>query len=291
MMVAEHGQDEMLSSHWEVLRQVTQKGRLLNTQEACEFLPVLRSEKVLGGIYEPDASDMDVHSIHQGYLRGAKKNGAQLICDAQVIQIQLSGKVWHVHAGGQRYEARVLINAAGAWADAVAELSGVRPIGLVPKRRSALIFEPPTGLNCGAWPMVAGIDESWYIKPDAGKLLGSPANADPVAPHDVQPEELDIAMAIDRIQTMTTLEIRRPIRTWAGLRSFVTDGDLVAGFDPQVENFFWIAAQGGYGIQTSAAMGECCAALVRHQELPSHTTSHGLTQSKLSPQRLFKASH
>jgi D-arginine dehydrogenase len=288
MMVAEHGQDEMLSAHWEVLRQVTQKGRLLNTQEACEYFPVLRSEKILGGICEPDASDMDVHSIHQGYLRGAKQNGAQLVCNAQVTQIQRSGQVWQVLAGGHQYEARVVINAAGAWADAVAAIAGVVPIGLVPKRRSALIFEPPTDMNCGAWPMVVGIDESWYIKPDAGKLLGSPANADPVAPHDVQPEELDIAMAIDRIQTMTTLEIRRPIRTWAGLRSFVTDGDLVAGFDPQVDNFFWVAAQGGYGIQTSAAMGECCAALARHQELPSHATSHGLTQSMLSPQRLFK---
>jgi D-arginine dehydrogenase len=288
MMVAEHGQDEMLSAHWEVLRQVTQKGRLLNTQEACEYLPVLRSEKILGGICEPDASDMDVHSIHQGYLRGAKQNGAQLVCNAQVTQIQRSGQVWQVLAGGHQYEARVVINAAGAWADAVAAIAGVVPIGLVPKRRSALIFEPPTDMNCGAWPMVVGIDESWYIKPDAGKLLGSPANADPVAPHDVQPEELDIAMAIDRIQTMTTLEIRRPIRTWAGLRSFVTDGDLVAGFDPQMDNFFWVAAQGGYGIQTSAAMGECCAALARHQELPSHATSHGLTQSMLSPQRLFK---
>ena len=288
MMVAEHGQDEMLSAHWDVLRQVTQKGRLLNTQEACEYLPVLRSEKILGGICEPDASDMDVHSIHQGYLRGAKQNGAQLVCNAQVTQIQRSGQVWQVLAGGHQYEARVVINAAGAWADAVAAMAGVVPIGLVPKRRSALIFEPPTDMNCGAWPMVVGIDESWYIKPDAGKLLGSPANADPVAPHDVQPEELDIAMAIDRIQTMTTLEIRRPIRTWAGLRSFVTDGDLVAGFDPQVDNFFWVAAQGGYGIQTSAAMGECCAALARHQELPSHATSHGLTQSMLSPQRLFK---
>jgi D-arginine dehydrogenase len=288
MMVAEHGQDEMLSAHWEVLRQVTQKGRLLNTQEACEYLPVLRSEKILGGICEPDASDMDVHSIHQGYLRGAKQNGAQLVCNAQVTQIQRSGQVWQVLAGGHQYEARVVINAAGAWADAVAAMAGVVPIGLVPKRRSALIFEPPTDMNCGAWPMVVGIDESWYIKPDAGKLLGSPANADPVAPHDVQPEELDIAMAIDRIQTMTTLEIRRPIRTWAGLRSFVTDGDLVAGFDPQMDNFFWVAAQGGYGIQTSAAMGECCAALARHQELPSHATSHGLTQSMLSPQRLFK---
>jgi len=291
MMVAEHGQDDMLRSHWDVMRQVTQKGRLLNSQEACDYFPVLRAEKILGGIYEPDASDMDVHSIHQGYLRGAKKNGAQLICDAQVTQIKRSSQVWHLQAGGHTYEARVLINAAGAWADAIAEMAGVNPIGLVPKRRSALIFEPPIGLNCAEWPMTIGIDESWYIKPDAGKLLGSPANADPVAPHDVQPEELDIAMAIDRIQTMTTLEIRRPIRTWAGLRSFVADGDLVAGFDPQVENFFWVAAQGGYGIQTSAAMGACCAALARHQELPSHTTSYGLTQSMLSPHRLFKATH
>jgi D-arginine dehydrogenase len=291
MMVAAHGQDEMLSDHWDVLRQVTQKGRLLNSQEACDYFPVLRAEKILGGIYEPDASDMDVHSIHQGYLRGAKKNGAQLICDAQVTQIKRSSQVWHVQADGHTYEARVLINAAGAWADAVAEMAGVKPIGLVPKRRSALIFEPPIGLNCADWPMTIGIDESWYIKPDAGKLLGSPANADPVAPHDVQPEELDIAMAIDRIQTMTTLEIRRPIRTWAGLRSFVSDGDLVAGFDPHVENFFWVAAQGGYGIQTSAAMGECCAALVRHQELPSHATSHGLTHNMLSPKRLLKTSH
>jgi len=291
MMVAEHGQDDMLRSHWDVMRQVTQKGRLLNMQEACDYFPVLRAEKILGGIYEPDASDMDVHSIHQGYLRGAKKNGAQLICDAQVTQIKPSSQVWHVQAGGHTYEARVLINAAGAWADAVAEMAGVNPIGLVPKRRSALIFEPPIGFNCAEWPMTIGIDESWYIKPDAGKLLGSPANADPVAPHDVQPEELDIAMAIDRIQTMTTLEIRRPLRSWAGLRTFVADGDLVAGFDPQVENFFWVAAQGGYGIQTSAAMGECCAALARHQELPSHATSYGLTQSMLSPHRLFKTTH
>jgi len=291
MMVAEHGQDDMLRSHWDVMRQVTQKGRLLNMQEACDYFPVLRAEKILGGIYEPDASDMDVHSIHQGYLRGAKKNGALLICNAQVTQIKRSSQVWHVQAGGHTCEARVLINAAGAWADAVAEMAGVNPIGLVPKRRSALIFEPPIGLNCAEWPMTIGIDESWYIKPDAGKLLGSPANADPVAPHDVQPEELDIAMAIDRIQSMTTLEIRRPLRTWAGLRSFVSDGDLVAGFDPHVENFFWVAAQGGYGIQTSAAMGECCAALARHQALPSHATSHGLTQSMLSPHRLFKVTH
>ena len=290
MMVAEHGQDEMLVSHWDVMRQVTQLGSLLNAQQACDYFPVLRPEKILGGIYEPDASDMDVHSIHQGYLRGAKKNGAQLICDAQVTQIQRRGQVWHVQAGGHTCEARVLINAAGAWADAVAVMAGVNPIGLVPKRRSALIFEPPIGLDCAEWPMTIGIDESWYIKPDAGKLLGSPANADPVVPHDVQAEELDIALAIDRIQSMTTLEIRRPLRTWAGLRSFVADGDLVGGFDPQVDNFFWVAAQGGYGIQTSAAMGECCAALATHQALPPHAISQGLTPAMLSPKRLLKES-
>jgi D-arginine dehydrogenase len=117
-------------------------------------------------------------------------------------------------------------------------------------------------------------------------LLGSPANSDPVPPQDVQPEELDIAMAIDRIQQMTTLEIRRPARTWAGLRSFVSDGDLVGGFDPAAPGFFWLAAQGGYGIQTSAAMGEACAALARGLPLPQHIADFGLTAQMLGPARL-----
>ncbi len=137
--------------------------------------------------------------------------------------------------------------------------------------------------------MVAGVAEDWYVKPDAGMLLGSPANVDPVPPHDVQPEELDIAIAIDRIERMTTLGIRRPTRTWAGLRSFVADGDLVGGWDPSVEGLFWVAAQGGYGIQTSAAMGEACAALVLGQELPERIAGFGLTRAMLAPDRLFAA--
>jgi len=133
--------------------------------------------------------------------------------------------------------------------------------------------------------MAIGADEDWYFKPDAGMLLGSPANADPVPPQDVQPEELDIALAIDRIETMTTLAIRRPTRTWAGLRSFVADGDLVGGFDANVPNFFWVAAQGGYGIQTSAAMGEACAALARGEAIPPAIAAFGLTAAMLSPAR------
>jgi D-arginine dehydrogenase len=180
----------------------------------------------------------------------------------------------------------VVVNAAGAWCDVVARLAGVAPIGLVPKRRSAFVFAPPTGVSVASWPAFIGVDESWYVKPDAGMLLGSPANADPVAPHDVQPEELDIALAIDRIETMTTLKIVRPARTWAGLRSFVADGDLVGGFDADAPGFFWLAAQGGYGIQTSAAMGEACAALAAGEALPERIARFGVTAAMLSPERL-----
>jgi D-arginine dehydrogenase len=194
-----------------------------------------------------------------------------------------------VHAGGQCYEAPVVLNAAGAWADHIAHMAGIPAIGLQPRRRSALTFAPPDGVDSARWPLVFGAAEDWYFKPDAGMLLGSPANADPVEPQDVQPEELDIATAIHRIEEMTTMSIRRPSRTWAGLRSFVVDGDLVAGFDAHAPGFFWVAAQGGYGIQTSPAMGEACAALARGLPLPERLAALGLTQAMLSPARLAAA--
>ena len=137
----------------------------------------------------------------------------------------------------------------------------------------------------GAWPLVGGVDETWYMKPDAGLLLGSPANADPAELGDVQPEELDVAKGIFRIEEMTTLTIRRPQRVWAGLRSFVPDGGLVAGFDAQAPGFFWVAGQGGYGIQTAPAMGEACAALARSLALPQSLQDCGLTAAMLAPGR------
>ena len=230
---------------------------------------------------------MDVHAIHQGYLRGMKRAGGQLVCDAGVSAIERVGDVWRVQAGGVTYEAPVVLNAAGAWVDVIAKMAGVPPIGIEPRRRSAFIFAPPEGMgDVAQWPMVFGAVEDWYIKPDAGMLLGSPANADPVDPQDIQPEEMDIAMAIHRIEEATTLTIRRPTRTWAGLRSFVADGDLVGGFEPGEPGFFWVAAQGGYGIQTSAAMGEACAALARGLPLPERIAGFGLTADMLGPQRL-----
>jgi D-arginine dehydrogenase len=286
MMVATQGEEAELAEQWEVFRSVTPHARLLSRDEACALVPVLRPEKVLGAVLEPDAADMDVDAIHQGFLRGLRRAGGQVVCNAEVTALARAGSVWRLEAGGNTYEAPVVINAAGAWADVVAALAGVPLIALEPRRRSAFIFAPPEGINSAGWPLAGGIAESWYFKPDAGMLLGSPANADPVAPQDIQPEELDIAMAIHHIEEMTTLTIRRPTRTWAGLRSFVADGDLVGGFDPDAPGFFWVAAQGGYGIQTSAAMGEACAALARGLPLPERIAGFGLTEAMLSPARL-----
>lgn len=287
MMVASRGQLAALDEHWQVLKPLSPHARRLSAQEALALVPVLRDDVVVAATYEPDASDMDVHAIHQGFLKGMRRQGGTLACGAEVVSLKHDGNVWHVHAAdGRHWAARTVINAAGAWADELGRLAGAQPIGLQPCRRSAFVFAPPEGLSVEHWPMTYSAGEDWYIKPDAGMLLGSPANADPVPPHDVQPKELDIAMAMHAIGEMTTLSMRRPQRTWAGLRSFVADGGLVGGMDGHAPAFLWVAAQGGYGIQTAPAMGEACAALARGLPLPEHIAAHGLTVEMLGPQRL-----
>jgi D-arginine dehydrogenase len=261
--------------------------QLLSADEACARLPILRREKVHGAIYDPSASDIDTDALHQGYLRGIRRNNGELHTDCEVLGLSRDAEGrWSVQTNGQTFSAPVIINAAGAWADKIGTLAGAQPLGLQPKRRAAFIFAGPEGVDIHHWPMLVSLDESFYMKPDAGMFLGSPANADPVEPHDVQPEELDIAMGIYQIEEATTLTIRRPTRTWAGLRSFVADGDLLSGFDQQVPGLFWVAAQGGYGIQTSPAMGQASAALVRGEPLPEHLQQFGLDSAMLAPARL-----
>lgn len=275
-----------LQRQYEQAREHVSEARLLSADEACAMVPVLRRELVHGALFDPSAADIDSAALHQSYLRGIRQQGGEIHCNREVLGINRDGDGWQVECAGQRYRTRVLINAAGAWCDEIARLAGLPGIGLQPKRRAAFTFNGPPGIDCQHWPALVSLDESFYFKPDAGLLLGSPANADPVAPHDVQPEELDIALGIHQIEEHTTLQIRRPAHTWAGLRSFVADGDLVGGFDTQAENFFWVAAQGGYGIQTSAAMGQACAALLRRQPLPQPLLEAGLSEAMLSPARL-----
>ena len=286
LLVAAPGQEDLLAEKWATMHALIPTAELLDQQATCALLPALRPELVLGAVYEPDAADMDVDALLQGYLRGLRRAGGSVVCNAEVTALEHAHGRWRVQAGGVSYEAPVVLNAAGAWADVVAGMAGVQPIGLEPRRRSAFIFAPPADSNTAHWPMAIGMSEDWYLKPEAGLLLGSPANADPTTPQDVQPEELDVAMGMYRIEEVSTLHIRRPTRTWAGLRSFVADGDLVGGFASEPKGFFWVAAQGGYGIQTSAAMGEACASLVRGLPLPAHIAAHGLTPAMLAPQRL-----
>ena len=286
LLVAGIGDEPALRREYEELRKSSATARLLTAPQTCAMVPVLRPDRITGGLFDPDAADIDVDVLHQGFLRGIRRAGGSIVCNAEATHLSRAGDTWSVRAGGVVYRAPVVLNAAGAWADRVATLAGARTIGLQPRRRSAFMFTPPEGVPTHDWPAVVSIRHEWYFKPDAGMLLGSPANEDPVEPQDVQAEELDIALGVHRIEEATTLSIRRPTGIWAGLRSFVADGDLVGGFDAAVPGFFWVAGQGGYGIQTCAAMGEGCAALARGLPLPQTLVAHGLTAAMLSPGRL-----
>lgn len=249
--------------------------------------PMLRPGRFDAGLLDAHGYDIDVHALLQGFLRGARRAGAQILTGVQPLRAELGAGGWTVVlSGGQTLAARVVVDAAGAWADEVAALFGAAPVGLQPRRRSAFTFRAPPGVDVAPWPMVADVDEHWYFKPDAGQLLGSPANADPVTPHDVQPEEFDIALGIHHIQEATTLAIERPSATWAGLRSFVPDGEIVIGFDDACPGFFWLAGQGGYGIQSAAGASTLAASLLRGQALPAELVRHGVDPDVVSPLRL-----
>lgn len=275
--------------HLELLKQAesTPGVRRISTEQALEFLPCLRADAIAGALYEPDARDLDVHALHQGYLRGLRQRGGELRCNRELLSAAHADGLWTLELSqSESIQATQLVNAAGAWADHVAKRCGIRPVGLQPRRRTAFTFPVPDGMDISHWPTVIGIDESFYFKPDAGQLLGSPANADPVEAQDVQPEELDIALGVHHIEEHTTLAIRRPNHSWAGLRSFVADGDLVIGRDEENPAFFWLAAQGGYGIQSADGVSRLAQSLLLDEPLPESLRQEGVDPLRLSPARL-----
>ena len=287
LFVAEAHQELPLSALAETLPRESPQVRRLSAAEACARMPVLREAKVLGAVWDPEVCDIDVDALHQGYLRALRRSGGDIQCNAEVTKLAACGDHWRASVAGEVLQARIVINAAGAWCDQLASLAGIAPLGIVAKRRSAFVFGGLGHLAHPSLPLAVGVGEDWYLKPDAGQWLGSPANADPTEPQDVQPEELDIALGMHRIEEMTTLRIVRPLRTWAGLRSFFADGSPVAGFDPRAPGFFWLAGQGGYGIQTAPALGLAAAALVRGEPLPAFLVEQGLSASHLSVERLL----
>lgn len=281
------GQEPQLDEALAMYRRDGLRAERIDARQACALVPCLQESLLVGAVHDLDAMDIDVAELHQGFLRGMARQGAVLRNNAELTAAGYRDGVWTLTlAQGGTLRARVLINAAGAWADHAAALCGAQPVGLQPCRRTAFTFAGPDDVDFSRWPAVVGVDESYYFKPDAGQLLGSPANADPVPAHDVMPEELDVATGIYRIESATSLTIRRPKHTWAGLRSFVRDGDFVVGWDAGAPAFFWLAAQGGYGIQTAAATSELAAALLTRQPLPAHLQAHGVDAHAVRPERL-----
>ena len=258
----------------------------LDANQALEQPVPLREDYVAGAVLEPEAEEIDVAALHQGFLRGLRARGGTLMTEAAVTALAHARGLWHAETPAGAYCAPVVVNAAGAWCDAVAACAGVAPIGLQPKRRTAFIFDGPADGGVDGWPMVHDIDDAFYLKPDAGRILGSPADETPSEPCDVYPEELDIAIGADRIMQATTLDIRHIRNKWAGLRSFVRDRQPVAGFDGAAEGFFWLAGQGGAGIMTAPALGMVTAALVTGEPLPQAAAAHGIAAERLGPGRL-----
>jgi len=287
LYVASHAQTALLQQARQQSHIDADGFAMLGRDETLALVPALRDDAVAGAIYERHAADIDVHELHNGFLSGMRRAGGRLLCDAELVAAARDGEGWQLTlADGRTLYARRLVNAAGAWADQIAEICGVPAIGLQPCRRTVFNFSAPPGMDFDDWPTVVGIDESFYFKPDAGQLLGSPANAEPVPPHDVMAEELDVATGIHHINAMTTLAVRRPKHVWAGLRSFVADGEMVIGEDNYCPAFFWLAAQGGYGIQSAAAVAELAAALLLDLPLPDRLAAAGIALQRLSPQRL-----
>ena len=255
----------------------------LDTAAALKLSPTVRPEAAVLASFEADAADIDVNALLQGYLKQLRNSGCQVLTRAGVTRLTHRGSTWEVETRAGMFSTPVVVNAAGAWADEIATLAGCRSIGLVPKRRTALTFDP--GLEVSNWPLTISVDETWDFRPEGGDLLLSPADETPFKPCDVQPDELDVALCVDRIQRFTTMEVESLVSKRAGLRSFVFDKSPVVGFAEDADGFFWLAGQGGYGIQTAPAIAEFTAGLILQGAVPVTLTAHGITMDTLSPAR------
>ena len=258
--------------------------RPIGQDEMLAMVPILRPEAAVAGLYEADTCDIDVDAMLQGYARGLKASGSALAVNAEAIAITRTANRWHVETRAGSFTAPVLVNAAGAWADEIAKLAGVRPIGLVPKRRSVAVVDPPAILGFLDWPCVMDANETFYFKPEGGRLMISPADETESPPViDVRPEDEDIALGLERLENATTYVVKGRPKTRAGLRTFTPDHAQAIGFDAEAPGFFWLAGQGGYGIQSAPAAAQLAAALASHSAMPD-ALAH-IDCATLSPNR------
>ncbi len=286
------GQHGHVRSLYDEVLPVNDQVRLLDADECLALFPVLRPDREPVGLHDPDARDLDVHALHSGYVHGLRARGGRIVTGSGPVRPTRSGAAWVVStASGDDVAADVVVDAAGAWADELAVAAGAEPVGVQPMARSIFVVARPDLPGADGWPLVQEVDQRYYLKPESDGLLCSPSNETPVPPGDPRPDELLVAGAIDAIADDTTLAVRHVRHSWAGLRVFAPDRAPVVGYDPTCDGLFWLAGQGGYGIQTAPAMARLAAALVRGQDVPADLATRGLTAAALSPARPSLAQH
>ena len=261
--------------------------RRLSAREVNALVPVIETDRTCGGVHEPGALDVDTGKMVAASAAALKAAGGTVHTGAEVREIVRDGNDFRVVTSTGTHEADIVVNAAGAWVDVVAGLAGLPGLGFRPKRRTAFLFDPPAGVDISAWPLVVDLHEQFYFKPDAGRLIGSLADETDSEPCDAWPEDLDVAIAVDRIEQATTLRVGRPSTPWAGLRTFSPDRSPVAGFDPRLPGFFWLGGQGGYGFQVSLTLARLSAALMRGDCLPDDLAALGIKTADLAPDRFL----
>jgi D-arginine dehydrogenase len=249
-------------------------------------LPGLTDEYGAAAAFDADVFDIDVHGLHRAYLGGLRRRGGEFVCGAEVTALDRLAGFWRVSTGAGHWGTPLVVNAAGAWADRVAELAGVAGVGLQPLRRTAVLIDPPSGAAVDDWPSVVDFRNRFYFKPDAGLLMASPADETPSPPCDAQPEDEDVAYAVHYMEQALGMQVQRVRSAWAGLRSFVADRSPVIGYAPGAEGFFWLAGQGGHGIQIAPATARLAAALLRGESPPEDLLRLGLEPTAISPARL-----
>jgi len=264
--------------------------RRLDGGSARELVPALRPGVVVAALSETNAYDLDVDRIHRHFLDALRVAGGRLECRAEVASLERSRGAWRAGLTDERqFLAQTVINAAGAWGDAVGALAGAAAVRLQPLRRTAALIDAPPGLDARPWPAVIDVGERFYFKPEAGQLLLSPADETPSEPCDAYPDDLDLAIAVERMQAVADVPVNRAPRAWAGLRTFAPDRSPVVGYDPALPGFFWLVGQGGYGIQTAPALSRVAAALAQGRAIPGDVVDCGLVARELAPQRFASA--
>ncbi|MBG1232825.1 NAD(P)/FAD-dependent oxidoreductase [Aestuariivirga litoralis] len=260
----------------------------LNSIEIVKLHPVMKPSYAKRGFYDAVTGDLDVDLLHRGYLKLFKQRGGQVMLNAGVRELSYSDGKWTAATSAGNFSAPVVINAAGAWGDEVAKLAGVAPIGITPKRRSIAVVPIQGYEDFMRWPFVCDLGETWYAKPQSGKMLVSSADQTPVEPHDAYADDEAIATGIANFMDATTIEVTRVEHSWGGLRTFSKDKVPVAGFDVKAPGFFWLVGQGGYGIQSSPALSRLAAALASRAALPDDIAASEFKLSTILPDRFSK---